>query len=265
MNAQEYIESGILELYVAGALSEKENREVYAAMKEFPEVKKEVEEIEEAMRQLSAALSPTEKVAAFQDIKDQLTDDDTKVIPLLPVEKPPTNWFAMTGWAASVLLVIGLGLLYNEFSSLKQEYAEAVSSKTELEESIAKTSEDLNQAKDLVAMLRDKNVQSYTLGGQAVSPESYAKVYWNKETQQVFVDAAGLPPAPEGKVYQVWSLKLDPLTPTSLGLLDELADDGTGIINLPNSNESQAFGITLEPAGGSETPTLEQLYVLGTV
>lgn len=264
MNTQEYIESGILELYVAGALSEKENSEVFAALQEHSEVKKEVEEIEEAMRQLSAALSPTEKIAAFQVIKDRL-DDGGKVIPLLPIEKPPTNWFAMTGWAASVLLVIGLGLLYTEFNSLKQEYADAVSSKTELEESIAQTSEDLNQAKELVAMLRDKNVQSYTLGGQAVSPESYAKVFWNKETQQVFVDAAGLPPAPEGKVYQVWSLKLDPLTPTSLGLLDELTDDGTGIINLPNANESQAFGITLEPAGGSESPTLEQLYVLGTV
>ncbi|MDX1427844.1 MAG: anti-sigma factor, partial [Salegentibacter mishustinae] len=25
------------------------------------------------------------------------------------------------------------------------------------------------------------------------------------------------------------------------------------------------FGITLEPEGGSETPTMDQLYVLGTV
>jgi hypothetical protein len=29
-----------------------------------------------------------------------------------------------------------------------------------------------------------------TLGGQAVAPESSAKVYWNKETQVVYVDAA---------------------------------------------------------------------------
>jgi hypothetical protein len=27
------------------------------------------------------------------------------------------------------------------------------------------------------------------LGGQAVAPQSFAKVYWNKETQVVYVDA----------------------------------------------------------------------------
>ena len=32
--------------------------------------------------------------------------------------------------------------------------------------------------------------------------------------------------------------------------------------NLP---ETQAFGITLEPKGGSKSPTLTQLYTLGTV
>ncbi|MEL6919223.1 MAG: anti-sigma factor, partial [Bacteroidota bacterium] len=37
------------------------------------------------------------------------------------------------------------------------------------------------------------------------------------------------------------------------------------IFAVTNLNESEAFGITLEPAGGSESPTLEQLYALGTI
>ncbi len=58
-----------------------------------------------------------------------------------------------------------------------------------------------------------------TLGGQAVSPSSFAKVYWNKDTKTTYIDAAGLPTPPKGMVYQVWSLKLSPvLTPTSIGL-----------------------------------------------
>ena len=75
----------------------------------------------------------------------------------------------------------------------------------------------------------------------------------------------GLPKPPKGKVYQVWSLKLDPLTPTSLGLLTENESQSSQIYKLDNSNTSEAFGITLEPEGGSESPTLEQLYVLGAV
>lgn len=254
----DYIESGILEMYVAGALTEKENLEVAEVVRNSEEVRKEVEEIEEAMRQLSAALSPTEKVAAFHNLK--LEKPEPKVIPLTQTDDK-VNWLAVSGWAASVLLVVGIGVLYNQYNTLKEEYADATASKTELEEAVAKSNQDLQQTLELVALLRDKNVQSYTLGGQAVSPNSYAKVFWNKESQQVYVDVAGLPPAPEGKVYQVWSLKLEPLTPTSIGLIE----NGSDLVTLSNPNQSEAFGITLEPAGGSESPTLEQLYVLGTV
>jgi hypothetical protein len=44
----------------------------------------------------------------------------------------------------------------------------------------------------------------------AVAPESSAKIYWNKETQVVYVDAAGFTEPPKGMVYQIWSLKLQP-------------------------------------------------------
>ena len=69
----------------------------------------------------------------------------------------------------------------------------------------------------------------------------------------------------KGKVYQVWSLKLDPLTPTSLGTLDTFTADTNKIFTIANTHSSEAFGITLEPEGGSLSPTLEQLYTLGTV
>ncbi len=54
MDIQKYISSGILELYVYGALSEKESREVSRVLKEYPEVRTEVEEIEKALLSLSS-------------------------------------------------------------------------------------------------------------------------------------------------------------------------------------------------------------------
>lgn len=103
------------------------------------------------------------------------------------------------------------------------------------------------------------------LAGQAVYPEAYAKAYWNKNTNTVYLDLAGLPEPPEGKVYQVWSLTLNPLTPTNLGTIDDFKTDDNKIFSLANTNKSEAFGITLEPAGGSLSPTLEQLYTLGVI
>ena len=94
----------------------------------------------------------------------------------------------------------------------------------------------------------------------------YAKAYYNKNTKEVYIDASGLPEPPKGMVYQVWSLQLEPvLTPTSIGLLDSYATSSTKVIKVENAESPQAFGITLEPAGGSASPTLEQLYTLGKV
>ena len=125
--------------------------------------------------------------------------------------------------------------------------------------------EEIADTESLLNQLRDKNVDVVALGGQDISPTSYAKVYWNHEQNKVFIDAQGLPSPPKGFAYQVWSLKLNPLAPTSIGLLEKFEENGQKVFELPNANDSQAFGITLEPEGGSETPTLEQLYTLGVV
>ena len=122
------------------------------------------------------------------------------------------------------------------------------------------------QTKEVLDIIRDTKNTVITLGGQAVAPTSYAKVYWNKQTQVVYIDAAGLPEPPEGKVYQVWSLKLSPtLTPTSIGLLENFKTDSNRVFAVSKTGDAEAFGITLEPAGGSTSPTMEQLYTLGKV
>jgi anti-sigma-K factor RskA len=63
----------------------------------------------------------------------------------------------------------------------------------------------------------------------------------------------------------VWALKLTPLTPTSIGLLENFDANSQKMFAVNNIGEAEAFGITLEPAGGSLTPTMEQLYTLGKV
>ena len=54
MNVNEYIASGILELYVAGVLSEKENLEVHRYAEKYPEINDEIVSIETAVIALAA-------------------------------------------------------------------------------------------------------------------------------------------------------------------------------------------------------------------
>ncbi|WP_439131247.1 anti-sigma factor [Polaribacter sp.] len=260
MDSKTYISSGILELYVAGALSEKENQEVYEAMQKYPEVKAEVISIESAIVQLTAFAKKDDSYS-FDAIKNQLTVDEAKVIPITKPSKT-NNWKQYLGWAAAV--VFGTTLIFSVLQNNKLK-TQLASEKEVLEAQIDSASTSLAAAEKLIEIFRDKDIISVPLAGQTASPTSYAKVYWDKKTNSIYLDAKGLPEPPKGKVYQVWSLKLSPLTPTSLGTLDSFTADANKIFTITNANESEAFGITLEPAGGSNTPTLEQLYTLGAV
>jgi anti-sigma-K factor RskA len=40
---------------------------------------------------------------------------------------------------------------------------------------------------------------------------------------------------------------------------------GTALVKMKNISKAQGFAITLEKKGGSPSPTMEQLYVLGNV
>lgn len=263
MDIKKYIDSGILELYVAGVLSEKENQEVYDNMQRYPLIRTEVLQIELAVKSLSAAMAADYIVKPFKDLENRLTNRG-KIIQLDQKAKS-RPWLAYAGWAASVALLLGSVYMYNQNLNLKEALKIADIENAALEESIAKANESSEMANELVNIIRAKDIEAITLGGQAISPDAFAKVFWNKETKMAYIDVAGLPEPPAGKVYQVWSLKLNPLTPTSLGILDDYATDDNKVFTLSNENESQAFGITLEPAGGSESPTLEQLYALGVV
>jgi len=264
MNSQNYIESGILELYVAGSLSEAENKEVYSMMQKHPEVLQEVLDIESAIVKLTKAGAPKNKVT-FNSILDKFkgNNEDTKVVSLN--NKPKNNWYNYTGWAAALILGGGLLWMNNQNNTLETQISEIQVEKDFFETQIEDLNSDLTESKKIINVFRDKSIIRVPLAGQAIYPEAYANVHWDKEDNTIFLDLAGLPDPPEGKVYQVWSLTLKPLTPTSLGTLDNFRNNENKIFNLPNDNDSQAFGITLEPAGGSVSPTLEQLYTLGVI
>lgn len=262
MEAQEYIESGILELYVYGLLTETENLEIAEMAKKNPEMDQEIIAIEKAIVALSSSFSPFHSVANFEKIKARLELKHGKVVDM----KPASSWAQYVGWAAAVLLLVGFGYQTLELTKTKEAITTVGTEKAKIEKDFAFLDQQNKETVKSLTIVRDIKNTGVTLGGQAVSPNSFAKVYWNKDTKTTYIDAAGLPKPPKGMVYQVWALKLSPvLTPTSIGLLDNFDANSQKIFAVDQTQSAEAFGITLEPAGGSLTPTMTQLYTLGKV
>ena len=52
--------------------------------------------------------------------------------------------------------------------------------------------------------------------------------------------------------------------PVSTGVFNTPMDTA-GLQEAPYVESAQAYAVTLEPRGGSETPTMEQMYVVGEI
>lgn len=262
MENTEYIESGILELYVYGLLTESENDEVNAIANKNPDIKAEIISIEKAIINLSSSFSPFISHSQFEKIKAKLELKHGRVVSM----RTGSNWTTYMGWAASIVLLIGIGYQYSKVTESKNQVVTIEKEKSKLQEAVVELEAKNKETETVLNVVRDETNTVVTLGGQAAAPTAKAKIYWNKQTQVVYVDASGLPEPPEGKEYQIWSLKLVPqLTPTSIGMLANFKSNKSKVFAVEKTADAEAFGITLEPAGGSASPTMEQLYTLGKV
>lgn len=264
MNEQEIIASGILELYVCGSLSESDIREVETAITTYPNLKKEIEIIESSLITLAENVSPPLSTVVWTYILK--TIQNAKGIGNTSTREKSFNWVGVTGWAAAILLLGGLFWAMNQKNILEDKVDFTTTENADLEDQLKTTKKDLLETENVIAVLRDDAFNTIALpGNKDVAPEAFAKVIYNKRDGIAYIDAKGLPTPPKGKVYQVWSLLMEPLTPSSMGLLSELSAVQPNLYKFEKFPVAEGFGITLEPEGGSETPTLSQLYVLGTV
>jgi anti-sigma-K factor RskA len=134
--------------------------------------------------------------------------------------------------------------------------------KAELKEQLAKETAKSTELAEINSVLNSPEVQTIELAGQEPAPDSSAKVYWDVQGAR-WVVTADLPPAPEGKVYQLWFVT--PEAKISAGLISpDKNGHGFTVVQFPPSvTQLAAAAITLEPEGGSEQPTMP-IYALGS-
>ena len=84
------------------------------------------------------------------------------------------------------------------------------------------------------------------------------QVSWLPATGALVFMAAGLRPLPPGKTYELWLVPSERQAPMPAGLFRPNADHGASVVlpPLPANTRAQRFLVTVEPAHGSETPSL---------
>lgn len=108
-----------------------------------------------------------------------------------------------------------------------------------------------NQNDPLNQVLQAQDVRQATVD---VSGGGTATVSISSSKDAVVVKMNGVPAPPAGKVYQMWLIPKDGSAPVSQGLMDAEALSKPAVVK--GIGSAAALGITVEPVGGSASPTL---------
>lgn len=139
---------------------------------------------------------------------------------------------ALLGWR--------LSLLQTEVTTLRAQIAEQQS---------------------LVAVLYEPDTRIIPLAGAADPAVTHGYLLFDPEQQQAVIKSTALADLPQDKTYQLWLI--DGNQPESVGFLNT-GSDGHGtaeVLAQRPLSQYQAFGISIEPAGGSDQPTTTPIVV----
>lgn len=283
-NLKAYIESGVLELYVLGDLSPEETLQVEEMASQNPEVRDEIAAIEQAMEQyaMQNAVEPSADVETrlFEKLGLSEIEENVNVQPE-PIYAEEPRIIRLDGSDAKVrtlryalvaciaLLVVStvaLFITYNKLNAAHDQIASLNLDKQKFAGVVSKL-EFENQGLDNMAEMADsKEWATIRMAGQAFSPASKMKVYWNKKDKSVLINyvAMDLPKTDAEHQYQLWALVNG--KPRSLGVFGKTdSTNNEALLKMQTIQEAQAFAVTLEPKGGSVNPTMDKLTVMGGV
>lgn len=256
--------------------AQREEVERYVA--EYPEIKRELFEIETALeayalanaRPLPAALL----VPLLVSIRDTMPPTVDPVEPPMATESAPTSpptadastalpWLP---WVLAAVLALVAAYLYfngkSQVGEIEQERSELESEFAVLQEECDETSTALQGSQELNQLLTNPATRNVILAGSDNAPGSQAIVFHNVERDQTKFRATNLPTPPTGRQYQLWAIGDD--GPVSIAVLDENLDADV-LLDVDFVATAGTFAITLEETGGKPTPDLSQLQVIGEI
>jgi len=258
VNIKEYIESGIIESCVLGLATEAEQQEFEALYIQYPE-------IIEARRAFELALEAQllkEAVAPAVHVKEKILKSLTTPITngIHKKEKEyitPVRSMNIWKWiaAASILLLACTTWLAY---SVNDKYQRLLTANIE-------TANQLNYSSHVDAIMALKtivdkpSVKWSTMVEPTNASHCAAHIYWDSLSKNTFLLLGNIPKPVANKQFQLWAVLNG--HPVNLGIFD-VKKEGQ-LIQMKNIQEANAFTITIEPRGGSETPNMKATYALG--
>jgi anti-sigma-K factor RskA len=286
------IEEELFPFYALDALTEEERAEVERYVADNPEAGARLAEMTAAALDFSAATmpvapSPAVKAGLMARIAAESTDPAQTPQPRPASARPAASpkpvtmqrrWWERLAPAVGAFAVLALLLsvfavwrlsgqvndLTEQIAALEQNTGALQAQVSELEGENEVLRQELSARDDMLALFSQPGAVTIAIGDATGDhPAAVGTLTMDPAAESATLQVANLPPTEAGSTYQAWLIVGD--TPHSVGLftVDENgAATHTITAGLPDSFD--AVGVSMEPEGGSDTPTPGNIILLGS-
>ena len=130
---------------------------------------------------------------------------------------------------------------------------------------LSQTNAAASRAREIVEVLTSPQSQRVTLVSAHALPQPAGDAVYLKGRGALVFTANNMVPLPPNKTYELWVIPANGTAPIPAGTFQPDARGMASVLlpNLPTGIQAKAFGVTMENAGGSTTPTLPILLAGG--
>jgi len=277
VNIEAYISSGIIESYVLGLADTQEVAELLQLKAQYPEVQAAIDSFEASLENAAFANAIAPAPSGKQRFMDAIAAEEKANYISEPTieEKIPTTEakkeaaivrkmqpFKYVAAASIILLIVSAEVnvyFYGKYVEANNQVVALLKEKNSLTADNRNYQVKYTDLTNSLSIINDTNVVKVSMKGLPGKEALLATVFWNKLSKEVYVNANNLPTPPANKQYQLWALVGG--KPIDAGVISNC----NGVCKLKTTIKAEVFAVTLEKLGGSPTPDLSQLYVLGKV
>lgn len=168
------------------------------------------------------------------------------------------RWVTIAPVMMMAMLAVFSILLWRDLRNTRRSLNRTQAQLEQVQSDLARTNKDLAEAKMIRDLMHAPDAWPLTLVSRKTPPQPQIKTVYSKHQGALLLMASNLTPLPENKIYQVWLLPASGGAPMSAGWFKpDSKGNGMMFHKMASADiPAKGFAVTIEPAGGSQTPTM---------
>ena len=239
-----FLDTDLLEKYLLGTTNTEEALQVERYIAMYPEVRKIYNELQDNLE----TFAKMHAVKAPEGLR-------SKILQRIKAQNAGRRKFRRYAFEVSVAAFLCAGSSYffwNQNQSLQKENTIVNNKIKDLEEDMRERLEDV---RNQFIVLNNPQTRKYMVNGNKKAKELKAVAYINPVKKLAYINVRNLPNLPEDYDYQMWAEVNGEMV--NLGVIRNV-EDKDKLRALPYAKNAVSY-ITIEPKGGNDTPTVQNI------